>query len=620
MHLDLKPSNILVTPDGAVKLLDFGTSKLIQPDSLLTTTVMATPAYASPEQLRNEPVTTSCDIYALGAVLFELLAGSRPGQGASVAVMIERAIREQEADRLPDAVTGAAAKHRGLSESRLRQALTGDLATIAQKCLNPRPKDRYPSIDSLTVDVQRYLAGRPVLARPQTALYRFGKFIRRNRGPVAATVLVAIALFASIAYAGWRQQQALREAQRAVQMQTFMSRLFKLANSDYTGKPAATVPEFLKLGVKILPDYIRNPADLLQAKIALAESMFNNGDLDDARTIFEQTAATARSMGNADAEAESEAFAGHIAFSQGDANDGRDLSADALRLSRHPGVSAIVRVRAADYYAWDRENSGFFSDEDLSLLRYAADEARRNNLPMHEKADAIHELANNLLFRGHLDEAQRLEDEALAILNQDPSSICDQSEIYGELADVKELNLDFHGALPLWQRSYSGYSACSGAGGREAISMLAYEARDLVYMGRVTEAVRLLEPSRPSWEKLPDHFGRWGIFAIALANAYVATGRYKEAEYLIGAVAKASERRPPWAHGYLEYLWGASLAGQHRYEEALTHAENASKDWSTIPASVTLNPEDYRRLSDLQHLLADIRAHLVAPPRPPAGL
>src|SRR5208337_3362143 len=78
VHLDLKPSNILVAADGTVKLLDFGTSKLIQPDSLLTTTVMATPAYASPEQLRNEPVTTSCDIYALGAILFELLAGCRP--------------------------------------------------------------------------------------------------------------------------------------------------------------------------------------------------------------------------------------------------------------------------------------------------------------------------------------------------------------------------------------------------------------------------------------------------------------------------------------------------------------------------------------------------------------
>src|ERR1019366_2391940 len=129
VHLDLKPSNILVTPDGAVKLLDFGTSKLIQPDSLLTTTVMATPAYASPEQLRNEPVTTSCDIYALGAVLFELLAGARPGNKASVAAMIERAIREQEPERLPEAVTGPAAAQRGLSEHRLRQLLSGDLAT-----------------------------------------------------------------------------------------------------------------------------------------------------------------------------------------------------------------------------------------------------------------------------------------------------------------------------------------------------------------------------------------------------------------------------------------------------------------------------------------------------------
>ena len=90
VHLDLKPSNILVTADGTVKLLDFGTSKLIQSDSLLTTTVMATPAYASPEQLRNEPITTSCDIYALGAILFEMLAGARPASKASVAAMIER--------------------------------------------------------------------------------------------------------------------------------------------------------------------------------------------------------------------------------------------------------------------------------------------------------------------------------------------------------------------------------------------------------------------------------------------------------------------------------------------------------------------------------------------------
>jgi eukaryotic-like serine/threonine-protein kinase len=619
VHLDLKPSNVLVNEEGTVKLLDFGTSKLIQPDSLLTTTVLATPAYASPEQLRNEPVTTACDIYSLGAILFDLLAGRRPTDKVSAAAMFERAMTEAEPDRLPDAVTARAAETRGVPEGRLRQLLAGDLATITAKCLRPRAKDRYPSVDAFAEDLRRYLDGRAVLARPQTAIYRLGKFVRRHRVGVTAGLVATTLLLGSLSYAVWRQQQALREAQRAERMQTFMHQLFRLANSNYTGKPAVTVPEFLQLGVKILPDYIRNPADLLQAKIALAESMFDNGDLSDASAIFQQTAVTARSMGDTDAEAESDAFAGHIAFSQGDVNKGRQLTGDALRLSRQPGVSAIVRVRAAIYYAWNRDNY-YLSDEDLNLLRYAADEARRNDLPLHEKADAIHELGNNLLYRGHLVESQQLENEALALLKQDPSSICDQSEIYGELAEAKELNLDYDGALTLWQRSYSGYSECSGAAGREAISMLAYEARNLVYMGRAPEAVRLLEPSRRYWEKLPDPYGRWGVFAVSLANAYVAVGRYKEAEDLISTMMKRAEKlSASWSHGYGEYIWAASLAGQQKYEEALTHAENASKDWSAIPASMTLNPEDYRRLSDLHRILTDIRAHRGALPSP-AGL
>ena len=100
VHLDLKPSNILATEaEGIIKLLDFGTSKLIQPDSQQTTTVMATPAYASPEQLRNEAVTTSCDIYALGAILFELLAGRRPNQDSSVAIPVGVLVRGRWFDR-----------------------------------------------------------------------------------------------------------------------------------------------------------------------------------------------------------------------------------------------------------------------------------------------------------------------------------------------------------------------------------------------------------------------------------------------------------------------------------------------------------------------------------------
>ena len=332
VHLDLKPSNILVTADGMVKLLDFGTSKLIQPDSRLTTTVMATPAYASPEQLRNEAVTTSCDIYALGGILFELLAGARPGSSASAAAMIERAILEQEPESLPAAVTPEAAEKRGLSEGRFRQILTGDLATIVEKCLRPRPKERYSSIDSLAADIQRYLNGRPVQARPQTTLYWLSKFVRRNRGALAATALVVVLLIGSVAYAGWRQEQAVREGQRALRMQTFMYRLFKLANSNYTGKQEFTVPEFLELGVKLLPDYIKNPADLREAQMSLAESMYENGDLDSAQKAFEQIISSAKAAADMGAEAEATAFDGDIAFEKGRMEDGKAQTAHALEL------------------------------------------------------------------------------------------------------------------------------------------------------------------------------------------------------------------------------------------------------------------------------------------------
>jgi serine/threonine protein kinase len=161
VHLDLKPSNILVSEAGGiVKLLDFGTSKLIQPDSLLTTTVMATPAYASPEQLRNEPVTTVCDVYALGAILFELLSGRRPNQDSSVAAIIERSMKELPPESITAAVTAAAADHRGLTETRLRSMLTGDLATIVAKCITPRPRDRYVTVEALIVDGRFWRAHR----------------------------------------------------------------------------------------------------------------------------------------------------------------------------------------------------------------------------------------------------------------------------------------------------------------------------------------------------------------------------------------------------------------------------------------------------------------------------
>jgi eukaryotic-like serine/threonine-protein kinase len=610
VHLDLKPSNILVTADGTVKLLDFGTSKLIQTDSLLTTTVMATPAYASPEQLRNEPVTTACDVYALGAILFELLTGRRPGDKASVAVMIERAMKEQEPERLSKAVTAEAAAERGHSESRLRQLLSGDLETIVAKCLSPRAKDRYPSLDALMGDVQRFSEGRPITARPQTLVYRVSKFVRRNRGGVAVTVLVSVALLASLGYAGWRQEQALREGQRAVRMQTFMYRLFKLANSSYTGKPAATVPEFLQLGVRMLPDYIKNPADLREAQMGLAESMYETGDLDGAQKVFAQTIATAKSAGDVEAEAESEAFSGNIAYLQGQMNAGERLTAHSLELSRKPGVSPAVRVWSAIYYAWNRDNNGFRSDENLRLLKFAAKESRDRNLSPRESADALYKLGEDLELRGSLDEAEQAFNQALEVYGQDPAALCEQSQVYGDIAYMHEMRGDVPASLPLYQRAYEGSKTCSGPESRETLDEEEYLAGALIKLGRAPEALPMMEAAMPVWRKLDGVSPDLSEPLNFLAMAEIGTGHYSEGERAAkemvevqtGKVAPTDRR-----FGASHLLWARALVGQGRYEEALPHAEIADRLLGMAAFSVgakKAGAEAHRLLLDVQAKLA----------------
>ena len=200
VHRDLKPSNLLVTSDGSVRLLDFGIAKLIEGDpgaesareTRLTRLAgrALTPEYAAPEQIRGETITVAVDVYSLGVVLFELVAGQRPYRIESgTAGALEDLLLREEA---PLASTRVGDKAQASS-------LRGDVDSILGKALKKMPAERYATIDAFAADVQRHLDGSPVLARPDSVVYRLSRFVRKHRLPAALVALTVLAVLGGAA-------------------------------------------------------------------------------------------------------------------------------------------------------------------------------------------------------------------------------------------------------------------------------------------------------------------------------------------------------------------------------------------------------------------------------------
>ena len=279
IHRDLKPSNILVTAEGEPKLLDFGISKLLDAKNSGDKTAFTflgamTPEYASPEQLKGEPVSTATDIYSLGIILYKILTGRRPfdPQGKTNDEILKAVTAES-----PPPPSGASPFKFQISRSKLNgngqretppppgmpnpKSLRGDIDNIILKALRKEPELRYPTVEHFSADIWRFIDGLPVSARPATLSYRAGKFVRRHKAAVIAVSLIMLSLIGGLAVAGWQasvagaQAKIAQEARSAAENETlrakaeqaksekisrFMAKLISYANPSWYAEGAKT--------------------------------------------------------------------------------------------------------------------------------------------------------------------------------------------------------------------------------------------------------------------------------------------------------------------------------------------------------------------------------------------
>ncbi len=419
IHRDLKPGNIFITADGHPRLLDFGIAKLLD-DSLQASAVETvlgqgpmTPRYASPEQIRLEPVTTASDVYSLGVLLYELLTGLDPygiesGRGDEVA----RAVCEREPDKPSTAVRRRSAEPEAETR-KLRRRLAGDLDSIVLKAMRKEPHLRYASAEQLSEDLRRHLEGLPVGAQTGTFTYRAGKFARRHRLAMvitAAFLLLALG-FGIVSTVLWKRAE--RQHQRAETVLLFLQDLFKAADPDLGSADNMTPQELLMRGREVLDNGLDGESEL-QIVVAgtLGEIFRKLGDFAESKEMMVRSLSVARRhfAGTHPEVAKRSNNLAVLLYEDEDYSGAELLFREVLKLRHALDQDFTLRVRAKSNLATTllRRGKLELAEELCAEVLAARLERYRDNPHDKDVATSRHNLGAIYYAQGRFKEAERL--------------------------------------------------------------------------------------------------------------------------------------------------------------------------------------------------------------------
>jgi eukaryotic-like serine/threonine-protein kinase len=577
VHRDLKPANILVTPDGQVRLLDFGIAKLLDRGRAEHTALTQlsgralTPDYASPEQVRGEPVTVASDVYSLGVVLYELLTDSRPYTlHRDSRSALEDAILESDPMRPSESAT---------TRSNARE-LRGDLDTIVLKTLKKAPQDRYATVNALADDIARYLCGRPVLARPDSVGYRVARFVGRHRVGVSVATAVLVALTCATVVALWQARAAVEQRERAEQVKDFVLSILRDADpySRADGKLLTAAGRLQQARMRAMSELSRQPQVQIELLVSIGEGLKGLAQYDAAADTLRQALQSAATLGPTDditllrlhrliSEAQSEIgqieeARRHLGIALAIMNSRKDdvPPAEAVALQLHRSAMAVEDARFDEALAASRAalqiagGNPMVSAQAVSLAwrfsavvhralgdaRAAIDEyGRAYHLAMEAyQGNELHPFvmearmgyARALLMENrwrealvHMEGATQASTEVFGPDNDLTGNFT------GSLGDVQAKLGDLREGIANCRRSLALYESQAEHGSRDHAARLRLLGKALLAARESEEASQLLAQAIAMRAHVTDHF-EVPVMRVAYAHSLILLGRLDEAE------------------------------------------------------------------------------------------